>query len=110
MNTIVFPIDFFPSYRAHVELVHSRPFEEFMLDGRNEFPQSNMDFTAMVAYAHRYMHDRFRWFDVESPPYPEDRKKAFWSHGGLTPEIKSEIESMLNVYVPSAEEVQRMSE
>ncbi len=95
MNTIVFPIDFFPAYRAHVESVHRRPFAEFMLDGRNEFPQSNMDFTAMVAYAHRHMHDRFRWFDAESPPYPVDRKQAYWSHGGITPEIREQIESFL---------------
>jgi len=95
MNTVVFPIDFFPAYRAHVAAVHRRPFEEFMLDGRNEFPQSNMDFTAMGAYAHRFMHNRFTWFDVEHPPYPADRKQAFWSHGGITPTVRAEIEEML---------------
>lgn len=95
MNTIVFPIDFFANYRAHIERVHNRTYDEFMLDGRNEFPQSNMDFTAMVAYAHRFMPERFTWFDVEKPPYPVDRKQAFWSHGGITPEIVAQIESYL---------------
>lgn len=95
MNTVVFPIDFFAQYRAHIEKVHNRSFREFMLDGNNSWPQSNMDFTAMVAYAHRFMNERWHWFDTEKPPYPVDRKKAFWSHGGLLPNIQQEIEEFL---------------
>jgi hypothetical protein len=95
MNTVVFPMDFFPRYRAHVSAVHHRPFDEFMLDGQNTFPQSNMDFTAMGAYAHRFMHDRWHWYDVEKPPYPVDRKKAYHSHSGLGPAIREEIEGFL---------------
>lgn len=95
MNTIVFPIDFFAPYRAHIEKVHNRSFRAFMLDGRNAWPQSNMDFTAMVAYAHRFMNDRWHWFDTAAPPYPTDRKKAYWSHGGLLPNIQQEIEGFL---------------
>lgn len=95
MNTIMFPIDFFAKYRGHIEKVHQRPYREFMLDGRNEFPQSNMDFTAMVSYAYQEMHDRFTWFHVERPPYPVDRKQAFWSHGGITPEAQKQIDAIL---------------
>lgn len=95
MNTVVFPIDFFKKYRAHIESVHNRPFEEFMLDGRNEFPQSNMDFTAMGAYAFRHMRDRWHWFDVAQPPYPEDRKRAYWSHGGITPQFLFDMQELL---------------
>lgn len=95
MNTVVFPIDFFKRYRDHIENVHGRSFTEFMLDGRNEYPQTSMDFTAMGAYAFRHMQDRWHWFDVAQPPYPEDRKKAYWSHGGLSPAIRAEIEGFL---------------
>lgn len=95
MQTIVFPIDFFPAYRAHVAAVHRRPFEDFMLDGRNEFPQSNMDFTAMGAYAHRFMPERFTWFDVKDMNYPADRKQAFWSHDGITPKVRADIDEIL---------------
>lgn len=109
MNTIVFPIDFFSKYRQHIESVHKRDFQSFMLDGQNAWPQSNMDFTAMVAYAHRYMNERFHWFDVERPPYPEDRKKAYWSHGGLLPDIVREIEGFL-AYQPTSEETERMAQ
>jgi hypothetical protein len=96
MNTAVMPINFYKAYREHIERVHKRPFVDHMLAGRNEFPQTSMDWTAMGAYAHRFMRDRFTWFDVcDGTPYPVDRKKAFWSHGGITPEIRQEIEGFL---------------
>lgn len=95
MNTVVFPIDFFPKYRAHVEKVHHKSFAEVILGGRNEFPQTSMDFTAMGACAHRFMRERWHWFDVERPPYPVDRKQAFWSHGGLTEDARNQIEGLL---------------
>lgn len=99
MNTAVMPIDFYKPYREHIAAVHKRPFVDHMLAGRNEFPQTSMDWTAFGAYAHRFMYDRFTWFNVENPaehPYPIDRKKAFWSHGGITPAIRAEIESLLS--------------
>lgn len=96
MNTAVMPIDFYKPYREHIAEAHKRPFEEHMLAGRNEFPQTSMDWTAMGAWAHKFMHDRFTWFDVESgQPYPVDRKKAYHSHSGFTPEIRAEIEGFL---------------
>lgn len=95
MNTQILPIDFYQPYRDHVAGVHCRPFEDHILAGRNEFPQTSMDWTAMGAWAHEFMHDRFTWFDVEKDEYPVDRKKAFWSHGGITPEIRAEIEEMI---------------
>jgi hypothetical protein len=98
MNTAVLPIDFYKPYREHIAMVHKRPFEDHMLAGRNEFPQTSMDWCAMGAWAHRFMNDRFTWFNVENPetnPYPIDRKKAFWSHGGFSPAIREEIEAMI---------------
>jgi hypothetical protein len=95
MNTVVFPVKFFAPYRDRISRVHRRPYRDFMLDGQNSFPQTNMDFTAMGAFAHRYMYDDWYWFDVEHPPYPSDRKKAYHSHSGLTPAIRAEIEGFL---------------
>jgi len=109
MNTVVFPMDLFPKYRAHIAKVHPEGFERFMLSGRNEWPQDRMDFTAMVSYAYKHMPERFHWFDTEKPPYPVDRKRAYWSHGGIHEDIRKEIEGFLN-YQPTPEEVTRMHE
>lgn len=110
MNTAVFPREFYKRYRDHIENVHQKPFMEVILSGRNEFPQTSMDWTAMGAYAERHMHDAFTWFDVEHPPYPADRKQAFWSHGGITPEAQTQINELLARWVPDDDEVKRMSE
>jgi hypothetical protein len=95
MNTVMFPMDFFSEYRSHIRKVHNRSFRDVILSGRNEFPQSSMDFTAMVGFAYTHMHNRFHWFRVETPPYPVDRKQAYWSHGGITPETRAQIEGFL---------------
>lgn len=110
MNTAVFPREFYKRYRDHIENVHRRPFMDVILSGRNEFPQTSMDWTAMGAYAERHMHDSFTWFDVEKPPYPADRKQAFWSHGGITPEAQKQIDELLARWVPDDAETERMSQ
>lgn len=96
VNVAALPIEFYPAYRAHIERAHRRPFADHMLAGRNEWPQSSMDWTAMGAWAQKFMPERFTWFDVfGGGDYPVDRHKAFWSHGGITPEIRAEIEGFL---------------
>lgn len=111
VNTQAMPIEFFKPYREYLEARHRQPFEQYMTSGKNDWPQSIMDFTAMGAWAHKFMHDRFTWFDVDNgQPYPKDRKKAFHSHGGITPEIRSEIEGFINRYQPTPEETERMAQ
>lgn len=106
----VYPIDFYPAYRAHIALVHGCSYEDYMLSGKSTFPQDRMDFTAMGAFAHARMRERFRWIDVESEPYPLDRQKTYWSRGGITPVIKEEIDGFFARYVPTAEEEERMAQ
>lgn len=91
----VFPSRFYKMYRDHIERVHGKRFTAYFMEGRNAFPQDRMDFTAMGAFAFYRMKTSFRWIDICREPYPKDRMKAFWSHGGVTPEIKRELESLL---------------
>ncbi len=95
MNTTVFPIDFFPKYREQIKSAHKMQFDDYMMEGISTFPQNRMDHTAMGAYGYNCMNDRWHWFWVESGEYPEDRKLAFWSHGGISPEIMQQIEGFL---------------
>jgi len=95
MNIQLIPLDLLAAYRAHIESVQHRNFFEYMTAGRNDFPPDRMDFTAMGAYFYRHHRDRFHWFYVSAPPYPKDRKKAYWSWGGITPEIQKEIEGFI---------------
>lgn len=109
VNTQAYPVEFFKPYREYLEQRHRQPFEQYMTSGRNEFPQSIMDHTAMGAWAHRFMYDRFTWFNCENPvvnPYPADRKKAYHSHTGYNwdetkgpigfiPAIHAELEELV---------------
>jgi hypothetical protein len=95
MNTAVLPIDFYARYRKHITVMHGKPFETYMLEGKNDHPATRMDWTAFGAFAYRDMNDRFTWFDVEQPPYPVDRKLAFWSHAGLSSDVTDQIERLL---------------
>src|SRR6266496_2289967 len=117
----VFPIDFYEQYRKHIEVTQGADFVTYMLAGRNNFPQTRMDFTAMGAYAYEKMRDKFIWIDAKEAP--RDKLKAYWSHGGITPEIKAELERFLHEvstepapdkngrrtrYVPNEAEVEQM--
>ena len=81
----------------HIALVQPKPFPDYMLSGKNDFPQDRMDWTAMGAFAFHKMHDSFEWIDCSGGNHlaPEDKLKAYWSHAVPTEHIKSEIESFL---------------
>ncbi len=92
----VFPVDFYPKYRAHVSGVHAMPFEDFMLSGQhNSHPQDRLDFTAQGQYAFHFMRERFHWINCATEEYPADRMKAFHSHSGFPPNVVEEINSFL---------------
>lgn len=109
MNTVVMPIGFYAPYRAHIANVQRQPFMKFMLSGKNSFPATRMDFTAMGMWAKQFMPDKFSWFDVSTGIYPADRKQAFWSHGGVTNELREKVLDLLN-YKPTPEEEERMAQ
>lgn len=93
-----FPIEFYKNYREHIESVHKIPFIDYMLSGKNSHPSDRMDFTAMGAYAFNKMNDKFHWIDISGGNHlaPKDRQRCFWSHGGITSAIASEIKSYVS--------------
>lgn len=92
-----FPIGFYKQYRERISKVHSQPFMDYMLSGRNDHPSSRMDFTAMGGYAYEFMRDQFTWIDISAGNHlaPKDRQRCFWSHHGITPEVQKEIEQLV---------------
>lgn len=95
VNCQLMPLDLLPHYRSHVESVHRKPFLEYFLEGQNSFPQTRVDYNALGAYFYRFHRERFHWFDVEKPPFPKDRKRSYWSHGGIGPDVQKEIDGFI---------------
>jgi len=93
----VFPVSFYKPYRDHIEAVHKMPFIDYMLSGKNSFPQDKMDFTAMGAWAYKNMHKQFTWLDVSDGNHlaPVDLFRVFWSHQPVSQAIQDEIKSFL---------------
>jgi hypothetical protein len=95
VNTQMMPIWFYQHYRHCLESVHG-DLHEYFISGKNGFPQDRQDFTTMGAFAYKRWRGAFAWFDVENGnPHPRDPKRSFWSHGGILPEIRAEIEKIL---------------
>lgn len=92
-----FPIGFYQKYRDHIESVQGKAFMTYMVEGRNEFPQTRLDFTAMGAYAYAKMKPDFAWIDISEGNHlaPKDKSKTYWSHAGISPAIEAEISSFL---------------
>lgn len=95
VNAQLMPLDILPSYRQHLERLHRKPFVQYMTEGRNEFPPTRVDFNALGAFFHKHHRERFHWFDVMHPPFPGDRKKSYWSWGGISLAIREEIEKLI---------------
>lgn len=91
----IYPIGLYEPYRKHVEAVQGVDFEEYMLSGKNAYPQDRLDFPAMGAFGFYKMHDAFHWINTVKQAHPVPRLKQFWSHNGITPEVRAEIEELL---------------
>jgi hypothetical protein len=110
----VMPIEFYEPYRNQIVRVHGCPFEQFITSGKNSHPQDRMDWTAMGAFARQTpeLAKLFYWMDIGVTPAPRDLQQCYWSHGGITPEIRTQIEEFLSrpvPYVPTPEEAARMA-
>lgn len=91
----IYPIGFYAKYRQRIELIHKKPMLDYMLEGRNQFPQTRVDFQAMGQFALSTMPDKFHWIDIGKNPPRKDRHKSYWSHSGVRPEHRKEIEGFL---------------
>lgn len=91
----VHPRELYPKFRHQVELYHAKKFDDYVLEQRNSFPQTFAEFPSLGAYAWRFMRDAYHWIDIEKVPPPKDHQKTYWSHGGITQQIREEIEGFL---------------
>ena len=105
----VLPVELYKPYREHIEKVHGMPFVDYMVSGKNSFPQDRLDWTAMGSWAHTHMHDRFHWIDIGVEPAPKDKQKTYWSHAGVNNWAKDEMESFIR-YKPTEHELERMAQ
>lgn len=91
----VFPKWFYQEFRNWVECQHSKPFVDWVLSTHKPFPDGFTEFPTMGAFAHEFFNNAFSWVDGDEHPERKEFMKQHWSYGGITPEIKTQIDQWL---------------
>ncbi len=100
----LYPVWLFPLFREAVEKHTGRKFDEYVLSGRNEWPQEFAELTSLGAFARMYYPNRFAIIrkgtadvccDADSGNLATmNHLKAFWSHAGVKDHV-AELEKIL---------------
>lgn len=82
----VYRRDLYPVARKMIEQHTGRPFREFIMDQRNEYPQTFAEFPTLGEVAWVRFHNDYVWRDQSKDEYPNpDRMEVCWSHREPTP-------------------------
>lgn len=90
---IVVPRWLYARLREYCYHVHKRIISEYV---RNQPFRSFSEFNALGAYAYHFHKERFHFLDTSKEAQEAPRARQFWSPGGLTPEVMSEIKTILS--------------
>ena len=97
----------FAHFRNIVEKHTGQQFDQYVLSQRNEFPQTFAELTSLGAVCLRDFPDQyffFDWFAANNLTLPNSdagesikvlKLNQYWSRGGITPEIRRELEEIL---------------
>lgn len=75
------PLGVYPALRQHVEKVHRRDFDEFVMSRRPDFPWGFSEHNALGAFAYydSDFHDQYHWHNVATDGVPREKLIQFWS-------------------------------
>jgi hypothetical protein len=102
--------EIYPRVRRHVERIHTTPFTDYYLKGKNSWPQNRSEFPVLGAYAVDFMPDRYSFWDCSlerekhideirlnlelKTGHPPSKVTQFWSHHPVKSRI-NEIRKIL---------------
>lgn len=97
-HPLSYPTEFLPFARRHISETQGKSFEEFIRD----IPGGRLsEFNALGAIADKLKPEMIEWLDTTGIELPELFVLQHWSHGGLTPEIKEQMEGILKMRAPT---------
>lgn len=86
-------IETYRKVRDYIEASHGTPFTDFVLKQKNSFPQGFGEFNTLGAYAYKFMHDEYHFWDrgdlgmaADPKPFVEQLRSYDGPHGGSNPE------------------------
>lgn len=88
-------IDIYPMLRAHIEVMHSMPFTEYVVTrGTGGYPNLGFsEFNALGAFVDRWFSSKYHIIELPSENIPSAKLSQAWSWGGITPQIRAQLEA-----------------
>lgn len=88
-STMMIPRFAYAAFREFMQKTHGWPLDAYIA---NQPAHEFSEYNCIGAYLHQYHHDRISWHNEIEDGVPEPNERQFWSWGGLTPEIRKELE------------------
>ncbi len=75
----------FMPFRAKVEMIHKKLFEDYVTGTKPNFPWGYSEFVSLGAYVHdsAIWSEKYHFIDVACQPRPKDKLMQFWSHAPI---------------------------
>ena len=89
---VMVPSWLYGEFRAHMEKLHGVPLTSYIM---NQPGHEFSEYNSLGFYAWLHHRDKFHWHDTTIDGVPSWPFRQFWSWGGLTQEIRNEIEVAL---------------
>jgi len=93
MMPLTYPRWLYPALRAFAYDLHGCRLASYVM---KQNARCFSEFTALGAFAYYFHHDSFRWIDMSTDPLPKKHTKIFWSWGGLSAEVRQQVEDCIN--------------
>ena len=95
----------FAPFRAAVEKHTRQRFDDYVLSCQEKWPQTFAELTSLGAFAAKIFPEKYFFADVAVPllsntkadsgaPITALKLRQFWSHGGINPKIRDELEAI----------------
>lgn len=91
-GAIICPRDIYGAFRDYIAVKHGKSMEDYIL---SRPPNHFSEYNCLGFYASIFHTERFHWHNTATDGVPSWPFKQYWSWGGLTPEIRNEIEGIL---------------
>lgn len=74
------PIQVYAGLRECVRELHNKPFDDYVLSLKPDFPWGFSEHNVIGAYAWLAYRDNYHWIDLSKDKRPKDKLIQFWSH------------------------------
>jgi hypothetical protein len=77
-------VEVYGKLRRTIAAHHGKPFDHYVIEQRNEFPQTFCEFESLGGVAYKFFEPAYHWWNIHDAGHPFAGKVVqSWSHGGF---------------------------